>query len=94
MRPSAASSSRHRRPAWTDDRLPLLQDGRLTLELLARYAEEYDDHGDGATYPAATFVEFLRLEARARLLRVPRGLVKHALAPKAGQARGRPRRSL
>lgn len=90
MRPSAASSSRRRRPAtWPDDRLPLLQDGRLSLELLGRYADEYDDHGEGATYPAATFVEYLRLEARARLIRVPTGLVEHALAPKArGRGRG------
>lgn len=46
-----------------------MRDGELTLAALARYATEYDEHGEGATFPAAVFVEYLALEvaaARAR----------------------------
>lgn len=88
------ASSPPRPATWPDDRLPMLRDGQLSLELLARYAAEYDEHGDGATYPAAAFVEYLELEHQARLQRVPGGLRHHATAPKAGQPRGRPRRPL
>lgn len=45
-----------------------LHDGALTLALLARYADEYDEHGEGATWTAREFVAFLELEAQARPL--------------------------
>ncbi|MEP7081906.1 MAG: hypothetical protein ABI841_02895 [Chloroflexota bacterium] len=53
--------------------LPLLHDGALSLELLARYADEYDEHAEGTTYPARAFVTFLELEHRGRRLHADMG---------------------
>jgi predicted SnoaL-like aldol condensation-catalyzing enzyme len=46
----------------------MLQDGRLTLAVLALYADEFDQHSGRVKYRAAAFVEFLALEHRARPL--------------------------
>lgn len=54
--------------------LPVLRDGELTLATLARYAEEYDEHGEGATFPAVAFVEYLVLEVAAAVARHDAGV--------------------